>query len=289
MRRHEFDHVIVAAADVSGEREIVVIGSQAILGNVDDPPAGMLFSMEADLYPRNDPGKADEIEGSLGEGSQFQSTFGYYAHGVRPETVVGPAGWEERLVRVEIPARVKQSEGAIAFCLEIHDLVLAKCAADRERDWEFAQDALVANLVEVDELFRRLEGLPNRRLIELGFERCWRAPSLGSKRGVSYSAGLGRDQSLLGSRAGERKWIISTLIGVSSVSDVLRLLTRPWMSIRPSRVADSSMTTSCQPSRSTLIGVRLRWLSEGSLNVPPDIALSISAEISSISVEVTPC
>jgi hypothetical protein len=31
--------VIAAAVDVSGEREIVVIGSQAILASVDDPPA----------------------------------------------------------------------------------------------------------------------------------------------------------------------------------------------------------------------------------------------------------
>lgn len=160
MRRHEFNHVISAAAEVSGEREIVVVGSQAILGSVADPPEGMLFSMDADVYPRNDPRKADEIEGSLGEGSQFQSTFGYYAQGVGPETVVGPAGWEERLVRIEIPARVGQSDSVIAFCLEIHDLVLAKCAAGRERDWEFAEDALAANLVQVDELLRRIKDLP---------------------------------------------------------------------------------------------------------------------------------
>lgn len=106
MRREQLEHVIAAAAEVSGEREIVVIGSQAILGNVEKPPASMLFSMEADLYPRNAPDKADEIEGSLGEGSFFQSTFGYYAQGVGPETVVGPTGWEERLVRIDIPARV---------------------------------------------------------------------------------------------------------------------------------------------------------------------------------------
>lgn len=160
MRRREFDHVIAVAAEVSGEREIVVVGSQAILGSVADPPEEMLFSMEADVYPRNDPRKADEIEGSLGEGSQFQSTHGYYAHGVGPETVVGPTGWEERLVRVEIPARVTQSEGAVALCLEVHDLVLAKCVAGRERDWEFAEVALAANLIQVDELDRRIDDLP---------------------------------------------------------------------------------------------------------------------------------
>jgi hypothetical protein len=160
VRRHEFEHVVAAAAEVSGEREIVVIGSQAILGSVADPPASMLFSMEVDVYPRNDPGKAEEIEGSMGEGSRFQSTFGYYAQGVGPETVVGPSGWEARLVRVEIPQRVGQSENAIAFCLEIHDLVLAKCAAGRDRDWEFAEDALAADLILADELLRRTEDLP---------------------------------------------------------------------------------------------------------------------------------
>lgn len=160
MRREDFEHVIAAAADVSGEREIVVIGSQAILGNVDDPPAGMLISMEADVYPRADPAKAIQIEGSLGDGSVFQGTYGYYAHGVGPETVVGPTGWEERLVRIDIPPRVTQSEGAVALCLEIHDLVLAKCAAGRERDWEFAREALGANLVEVDVLFGRIGDLP---------------------------------------------------------------------------------------------------------------------------------
>jgi hypothetical protein len=160
VRREQFEHVIAAAAEVSGEREIVVIGSQAILGSVEEPPEAMLFSMEADLYPLNDPGKANEIDVNLGDGSQFHSTYGYYAHGVGPETAVAPAGWEDRLVKVEIPARVGQATGAVALCLEIHDLVLAKCAAGRDRDWEFSRDALSAGLVKAPELFRRVEDLP---------------------------------------------------------------------------------------------------------------------------------
>jgi len=160
LRRVQFEHVIAAVAEVSGEREIVVIGSQAILGTIDEPPASMLFSMEADVYPLKDPGKAIEIDGSLGDGSSFHDTYGYYAHGVGPETVVAPAGWDDRLVRVEIPARVAQASGAIAFCLEIHDLVLAKCVAGRERDWDFAREALAAGLVETDELLGRVNGLP---------------------------------------------------------------------------------------------------------------------------------
>lgn len=160
MQRRQFEHLIAAAADVSGEREIVVIGSQAILGTVDEPPASMLFSMEADVYPLHSPDKAIEIEGSLGDGSPFQGMNGYYAHGVAPETAKAPTGWEERLVRVEIPPRVGQVNGAIALCLDVHDLVLAKCVAGRDRDWEFARDGLAADLVQIEELLRRIEDLP---------------------------------------------------------------------------------------------------------------------------------
>jgi len=160
MRREDFEHVIAAAAEVSGEREIVVIGSQAILGSVPDPPKAMLFSMEADVYPLHDPAKAEAIDGSLGDGSAFHGTFGYYAHGIGPETAKAPAGWEGRLVAVEIPPRVGQATGAIALCLEIHDLVLAKCVAGRERDWDFARIAIEEDLVDSEELFRRIPELP---------------------------------------------------------------------------------------------------------------------------------
>jgi hypothetical protein len=38
--------------------------------------------------------------------------------------------------------------------------VLAKCAAGRERDWEFAREAILHRLVESDELLRRVSDLP---------------------------------------------------------------------------------------------------------------------------------
>lgn len=160
MRRDEFEHVIAAAAEVSGEREIVVIGSQAILGSFRNPPKAMLFSAEADVYPLKDPSKAEAIDGSLGDGSYFHGTYGYFAHGVGPETAKAPSGWEERLVRFDVPPRAGQATGAVALCLEPHDLVLAKCVAGRERDWEFAADALAGGLVQLDELLARTKDLP---------------------------------------------------------------------------------------------------------------------------------
>lgn len=150
MRRDQLEHVIGAAANVTAEDEFVVIGSQAILGTYPDAPEPLLRSIEADIYPLQDPDKADEIDGALGDGSQFQRAYGYYAHGVGPETAKAPARWQERLVRVA------SGRQPVALCLEPHDLVLAKCAAGRDRDWEFAREALTARLVEADELLTRL-------------------------------------------------------------------------------------------------------------------------------------
>jgi hypothetical protein len=64
------------------------------------------------------------------------------------------------LVRVEVPRRAGEDGHVIALCLEPHDLILAKCGAGRERDWEFAKDALAAEVVQLDELLRRVPDLP---------------------------------------------------------------------------------------------------------------------------------
>jgi Nucleotidyltransferase of unknown function (DUF6036) len=160
VRRDELEHVIAAAADVAGETELVVLGSQAILGSFPDAPRAMLRSMEADLYPRRAPEKADDIDGSLGDGSWFHRTYGYYAHGVGPETAKAPAGWQERLIAIEVAARLSSQQRVVALCLEPHDLVLAKCVAGRERDWDFAREALAHHLVDARVLLSRITDLP---------------------------------------------------------------------------------------------------------------------------------
>lgn len=160
MRREDLEHVIRAAADVAGDRNLVVVGSQAILGQFPDAPVALLFSQEADVYPRDHPERAIEIDGALGDGSQFHETFGYYAHGIGPETAKAPAGWETRLVPVRVPLRPGLEGEATGWCLEAHDLVLAKCVAGRERDWEFAEEAIRQGLVESAELLRRVADLP---------------------------------------------------------------------------------------------------------------------------------
>ena len=92
MNRAALEHILRAAAAVADEQEIVVIGSQAVLGQFPDAPAALLVSIEADVFTFRNPDDADLIDGSIGEGSPFHQTFGYYAHGVAEETAVLPAG-----------------------------------------------------------------------------------------------------------------------------------------------------------------------------------------------------
>jgi hypothetical protein len=160
VRPAEFEHVVAAAASVTGYDEFVIIGSQAILGSLEQPPERMLQSLEADIYPLRNPQAADKIDGVLGDGSQFHLTYGYYAHGVGPETAKAPAGWQQRLVMRKIPVRHLSKRPAIAWCLEIHDLVLSKCAAGRDRDWDYAAEALKEGVVEGETLLSRVRELP---------------------------------------------------------------------------------------------------------------------------------
>lgn len=49
---------------------------------------------------------------------------------------------------------------AVALCLEIHDLMLSKCAAGRERDWEYVTESLKCGLVRYEHLDVRVDELP---------------------------------------------------------------------------------------------------------------------------------
>jgi len=153
MTREQLEHIIRASATIADDDEIVVIGSQAVLGQFPDAPEELCRSMEADVWPRNHPERWELVDGSIGELSPFHETFGYYAQGVGPETAVLPDGWQDRLVRVESP----RTRGAVGLCLEIHDLLISKYVAEREKDLDFVRAAIGHGLVEEETLRHRLE------------------------------------------------------------------------------------------------------------------------------------
>lgn len=135
-KRSELEHLIHAAGAIAGDAQIVVIGSQSVLGQFPDAPPALLASMEADVYPLNRPDLADLVDGSIGEGSFFHEQYGYYAQGVSESTAVLPAGWKKRLVRVSNA----NTGGVAGLCLEVHDLAISKYAAGREKDLEFTRE-----------------------------------------------------------------------------------------------------------------------------------------------------
>lgn len=150
MTREQLEHVIRAAASISGEDRIVVIGSQAILGSYPEAPASLLTSMEVDAFPENAPNKSDIIDGCIGELSPFHETYGYYAHGVGPETATLPSAWRSRLLEVESPA----TYGSVGLCLSPADLAISKLLAGREKDIAFVRTMVTENLVSIDEILR---------------------------------------------------------------------------------------------------------------------------------------
>ncbi len=165
MTRANLEHIIRAAATIADDGDILVVGSQSILGQFPDADPRLLVSMEADVYPRNRPERSDLIDGSIGEGSPFESVFGYYAHGVDASTSVLPPGWEERLILVSN----ENTRFFRGWCLEVHDLAIAKLVAGREKDLAFVRVLACGGYVDRATLAARLErtGLPadSRRIV----------------------------------------------------------------------------------------------------------------------------
>lgn len=153
MRREDLEHLIRAAGAISGSRRIVVIGSQAILGQFpDQAPARATLSMEADLLPIDAQDKADLLTGSLGELSPFHDTFGYFGDGVSLETARLPPDWQDRLIAVDNA----NTNGYVGLCLEVHDLLISKYFAGRDKDYEFCAAVVAAGLADRERLLRRL-------------------------------------------------------------------------------------------------------------------------------------
>jgi hypothetical protein len=141
--RAQLEHVIRAAAAIADVDELVIVGSQAILGSFPDAPAELIGSLEADLYLPDDPAAGDLVDGAIGEESPFHESFGYYAHGVGPETAVLPRGWRDRSVVI----RSDRTRGVRAICPGPADLAVSKLVASREKDRAFVAALLRHGLV----------------------------------------------------------------------------------------------------------------------------------------------
>ena len=156
MNRRQLEHLLRAAGSISGQDRVIVIGSQSILGARPDAPASLLMSMEADFFFPNKPESSDIVDGTIGEGSIFHDTYGYYAQGVDATTAILPTGWQSRLHEIDSP----ETRGTKGLCLDPADLVASKYAAGREKDFEFIRQAFHHEVISEQLVLQRLEMLP---------------------------------------------------------------------------------------------------------------------------------
>lgn len=157
MRYDQLEHAIRAACDIAGDRELLIIGSQSILGSFPEAPEALRASIEVDVQPKNRPEMTDLIDGALGQDSMFHATHGFYVHGVSIEVATLPDGWLERTVAVSHPVGTK---GGTGQCLEAHDLAASKLFAYREKDRVFVTTLLSERLIDDQILIDRIRALP---------------------------------------------------------------------------------------------------------------------------------
>lgn len=156
MKREDLEHIIRASGVITDEYEFVIVGSQSLLGGHPYPPEVFTASAEADIYPLHAHEKADDIDGSIGEGSQFHETNGYYAQGVGPDTAVLPDGWLGRVDKIQNDA----TNSRIGYRLSAIDLFMAKAVANRDKDRDFNVALLVHGYVEADMAVSMVDKMP---------------------------------------------------------------------------------------------------------------------------------
>lgn len=143
MNRNDIQRLLDEAMKITNHRDYVIIGSLSVFGAVAHPPISMTGSIDVDLYPKNDPGRAFEIANKLGLGSDFEQTYGYYADAVSPMLPTLPDGWEQRLIRVVFDS------GVVAWFLEPNDAAISKYVRSEPRDREWIRAGLQANILSM--------------------------------------------------------------------------------------------------------------------------------------------
>ena len=97
--------------------------------------------------------KSDIIDGVLGELSPYHESFGYYADGVNEDTAKLPYDWQKRLNVI----RNENTQWVTAYCLDTHDLIVAKLFANREKDINYIRSLIRAGLVNETTVHERLD------------------------------------------------------------------------------------------------------------------------------------
>ncbi len=135
MKKRQVDHVLRAAGRITGQKQFIIVGSQALHGRHPDLADEICRSAEVDLIAKNLPSRTDWLN-AIGADSPFHESYGYYADPVDESTAMLPRGWRGRLVNLP----EGDTEGVRGLCLEPHDLAISKYYARREKDLVFTRE-----------------------------------------------------------------------------------------------------------------------------------------------------
>jgi hypothetical protein len=161
MKREKVEHILRAAGRVTGKQRFVLIGSAAIVAWREIVPPELAISRDVDLFAYDAPDVeevSDQIDGSLGQASVFDQTFGYYCDGVGPETAILPLDWEERAIEYSN----QNTEGVAAIVPEPNDIALSKLCAWRPKDIAWLRAAAKGFVIDHAVMESRLGAMPSR-------------------------------------------------------------------------------------------------------------------------------
>lgn len=158
----------VEAAYKAARQQVIIVGSQAILGTYSAVvlPEKLTLSGEMDATPRlqfdgaskEDVSAAVErINNALGEDSPFSNEHGFWVEGVYGDTIIFPDGWENRLETYWI-TEMGGARVVAGWCLSPLDVCVAKVLAGRPHDNDYVIELVKSGLVDVDEVLSLVRG-----------------------------------------------------------------------------------------------------------------------------------
>jgi hypothetical protein len=157
MRLEALKHMAGVAMSITRSGRIVVFGSSSLFGTIPDADNEYELirrSLDADfILDPFDEGVGRVALNALGVTSPFEQQFGYHADIIRPVAFENfPPGWDARLIPLaDCPG---------VFCLEPHDMAVAKLFAGRPKDIALLSELVRTGRLDPAILYQRLTDMP---------------------------------------------------------------------------------------------------------------------------------
>ncbi len=161
LNRARIEHILRAAGEVTGHKRFVLIGSAAIAAWREIIPDEMATSRDVDLFAIDAPDPerlSEDLDGSLGQASQFDQTHGYYCDGVGPETATMPSDWPSRAKTFQNA----NTNGVAALVPDPNDIALSKLCAWRPKDITWLRAAKGHGVIDADVMRMRISLMPDK-------------------------------------------------------------------------------------------------------------------------------